>query len=122
MSCAEFARSIGVRDGRLLLAFTNAGYGQTNEATHPYTKQIQARMTKAQIESFHERFVTPTTLAQETGLHRNAILARLRAAGVEKFAPGGRDFGAIYLRQDALSALKPSERPKPWRDRDSDED
>ena len=121
ISSAEFARSIGLRDGRLFLAFIKAGYGQATEVTHSYTKQIQARMTKAQIESFHERFVTPTTLAQETGLHRNAILARLRGAGVEKFAPGGQDFGAIYLRQEALPALKPNERPKPWRDLDFDE-
>ena len=89
ISSAEFARSIGLRDGRLFLAFIKAGYGQAREVTHPYTKQIQARMTKTQIESFHAKFVTLTTMAQETGLHRNAILARLRAAGVKKFAPGG---------------------------------
>lgn len=122
MSCAEFARLIGVRDGRLFLAFINAGYGQATEETHPFTRQVQARMTIAQIESFHAKFGTLTTLAQETGLHRNAILARLRAACVEKFAPGGQDFGAIYLREDVLPALKPSERPKLRRDRDSSED
>lgn len=77
-------------------------------------------MTKAQIESFHEKFVTLSTIGQETGLQRNTILARLRAAKVEKFAPEGQEFGAIYLRQDVLPALKPGERPKHRRNQDSD--
>lgn len=57
------------------------------------------RMTEQDIEAFHERFITPTAIEAETGLHRQTILAHLRAKQIERFSPGGQDYGPVYLRE-----------------------
>ena len=49
--------------------------------------------------------MTLTTLAAESGSHRNTVAARLKAAGAHPFAPGGEDFGQIWLRKEATAAL-----------------
>lgn len=66
-------------------------------------------MTEADITAFHEKFTTPTVMAEETGLHWNTILAALVARGIEAFRPNGVDVGPVFLRDElapALSALK----------------
>ncbi len=63
-------------------------------------------MTEADIEAFHQRFVTLTTLTSETGMHRNSLRAMLTAARVARFSPDGQDFGPVYLRVEAEIALR----------------
>ncbi len=105
MSAAEFARSIGLRDKRRFQALIEAGHAEALETVHPVTRRMQLRMTEAHIASFHEKFLTPTSMQTETGLHRNTILSLLRAASVQAFASDGLDFGPIYLRQEAMPVL-----------------
>ena len=105
MSAAEFARSIGLRDKRRFQALIEASHAEALETVHPVTRRMQLRMTEAQIASFHEKFLTLTSMQAETGLHRNTILSLLRTARVGVFAPEGLDFGPIYLRQEAMPVL-----------------
>ena len=60
------------------------------------------RRGEEDIVAFHRRFLTIT---RETGLHRNTIRARLAAGGVTPFAEGGKDFGLVYLREEAERAI-----------------
>lgn len=99
MSAAEFGRSVGLRGKRSFLAFVAAGHTPATESLHPKTRRIQMRMTEQDIEAFHKRFITPTVIEAETGLHRHTILAHLRAKQIERFAPDGQDYGPVYLRE-----------------------
>lgn len=63
-------------------------------------------MSGADIAAFHRRFLTLRTMATEFGTGRDAILARLDAAGVRRFAAGGVDYGPIWLRVEAETALR----------------
>lgn len=49
---------------------------------------------------------TLTTLSSETGLHRNTVRGLLAASRVTPFAPDRQEFGPVYLRAEALRALK----------------
>ncbi|MBT53489.1 MAG: hypothetical protein CMF72_08840 [Mameliella sp.] len=99
MSAAEFGRSVGLRGKGGFLAFVAAGHTPATESPHPKTRRLQMRMTEQDIEAFHKRFITPTVIEAETGLHRHTILAHLRAKQIERFAPDGQDYGPIYLRE-----------------------
>jgi hypothetical protein len=62
-------------------------------------------VTADDIEAFHSRFVTLSTLSLETGYHSNTLKGLFKAADVTRFGPDGRDFGPLYLRSDAAKAL-----------------
>jgi hypothetical protein len=106
MSAAAFGRSIGLRDHGGLIALIEAGGTPALQARNPVTNRQQYQMDQSDIAAFHNRFVTLTTLAAETGLHRNALGAKLSHARVLRYSPDGRDFGAVYLRSDAEAALR----------------
>jgi hypothetical protein len=76
------------------------------QCTHPRTQRIQYRLRAEDIASFRRRFVTLTTLIEETGLHRNTLKSLLAASHVKRFAPNGQDFGPVYLRSETVKALK----------------
>lgn len=57
------------------------------------------------IEAFHRRFVTLTTVCEETGRHRNTLRGQLAAGGVARFVADGQSFGAVYLREEVFTAL-----------------
>jgi hypothetical protein len=50
--------------------------------------------------------VTLTTLAAETGKHRNTLRGLL--ARLARFTPEGHDFGPVYLRSDVSKVLRQS--------------
>ena len=51
------------------------------------------------MATFHRRFVTLTTLAAETGRHRNILRGQLAARGIVRFAGDGQSFGPAYLER-----------------------
>lgn len=104
ISAAAFGRSVGLRDRGLLQALADAGHVQTHLIVHPRTRQSQLRMSDADVAAFHRKFLTLATIEAEFGLHKNRILAMLRADGATPFTADGRTFGAIWLR-DAVGAL-----------------
>lgn len=106
VSAAAFGRSVGLRDHGSFIALIEAGETPAVLAHHPVTKRPQFQMDQSDIAAFHKKFVTLSTLVQETGLHRNALGARLSRARVTRYSPGGQDFGAVYLRSEVEAALR----------------
>ncbi|OWY02924.1 TniQ family protein [Thioclava sp. IC9] len=105
ISIAAFGRSIGIRDHGTFTRFAEAGHCPAHLVRNPHTGQNQLRMTEAEIALFHERFVTPNTIATETGLHRNTIWALLKDHDIAPFSAGGHEFGRIYLRKEMVAIL-----------------
>lgn len=100
ISAAEFGRSVGLRDGGYLQALVEVGHVPAQQVQNPKTKAMQYRMTQADVVEFHRKFLTTTTIGLEFGLHRNKILAVLRAAGAPPFALEGRSVRSIWLRDE----------------------
>ncbi|RBI67540.1 hypothetical protein DQW77_17540 [Roseovarius sp. TE539] len=97
---AEFGRSVGLRDGRVFQSLIEAGHVPAQKVMNPRTGRPQYRMTADDIAAFHERFVTLTTLATESGLHRNTLKSKFASHAVVPFSQGGQDFGPVYRRAD----------------------
>ncbi|MDE4144830.1 MAG: TniQ family protein [Pseudophaeobacter sp. bin_em_oilr2.035] len=106
ISAAAFARSIGVREKGAFLALIEGGHTPATEISHPVMKRPQWRMTSSDITAFHETFTTPTVMAEESGMHRNTILAALAAGDVHAFQPDGVNVGPIYLRDEVEAILR----------------
>ena len=106
MSAAEFGRSIGLRDRGNFIALIEAGHTPATQYTNPRKRRAQYRLSADQIASFQKRFVTLTTLGEETGYHRNTLKGLFAASRVARFTPDGQDFGPVYLRSEAAKALK----------------
>ena len=105
IAAAAFGRAVGMRGKNLFLAFAKAGHTPTTEIKHPKTRQKQHRMTPEDEAAFHRRYLTPTTIESEFGLHRNTSLAILKPDGAPRFAPDGVDYGAIWLRKDVVPLI-----------------
>lgn len=105
IAAAPFGRAVGMRDKGLFLAFVKAGHTPTIKIENPKTRKMQHRMTPEDEVAFHRRYLTPTTIESEFGLHRNTSLAILKAGGVARFSPGGADYGAIWLRSEAAPLI-----------------
>jgi len=106
MSAAEFDRSVGLRDHGTFISLIEAGHTPAVRQTNRKTGRQQYWLSAEDIASFHGRFVTLTTLSDETGHHRNTLKSLLEASRVARFAPGDRNFGAIFLREEAIAALQ----------------
>jgi len=105
MSAAEFGRAIGLRDHGNFVALIEAGHILAGKYTNSRTGRPQYRLGADEIASFHRRFVTLTTLSEETGYHRNTLKSLLEASRVTRFTPEGQDFGPVYPRAEAIKAL-----------------
>ena len=105
MSAAEFGRGIGLRNYGNFISLIEAGHTPAFRETNPKTGRQQYRLSAEDIASFHGRFVTLTTLSRETGQHRNTLRSLLEASEVAPFAPGGQDFGQVFLRAEAVRAF-----------------
>ncbi len=105
IGAAEFGQSVGLRDLGKFLALIEAGHVPATKSRNPRTGRMQYFLSTDDAASFHERFVTLTTLSLETGRHRNALRRLVAAPRVPRFAPDGKDFGPVYLRAEAVAAL-----------------
>ena len=106
ISAAEFGRTVGLRDHGNFIALVKAGQTPALQHMRPRTKRVQYRLSTEEISSFHRCFVTLTTLIEETGYHRNTLKTLLAAAHLNRFSPDGQHFGPVYLREEAVKALK----------------
>lgn len=102
---AQFARTLGVRDKGVFHSFLANGHSPSREITRPENGRKGYYLSPADIEEFHRRFISLTSLVEETGLHRNTLLARINSSGLQPFAPQGQAFGRIYLRTDVEAHL-----------------
>nr|WP_321511382.1 hypothetical protein [uncultured Celeribacter sp.] len=105
MAAAEFGRSVGLRDGGVFQSMIEAGYVPASKIINPRTKRPQYWMTPENMATFRRQFATLTTLAAETGQHRNSLKGQLASGRVARFSPEGRDFGAVYLRDDVTDVF-----------------
>ena len=87
-------------------ALIEAEYVTGRRIMNPRTGRAQYRMNPEDIASFHQKFVTLTTLSAETGQHRNTLRKILPSRGITPFSPEGQDFGAVYLRGDVAAVLR----------------
>ena len=102
IGAAEFGRSVGLRDLGKFTALIEAGHTPATESRNPKTGRMQYFLSTDDVSSFHERFVTLTTLSIETGRHRNTLRKIVAPPRISRFAPDGRDFGSVYLRAEAV--------------------
>ncbi|WP_417268721.1 TniQ family protein, partial [Celeribacter sp.] len=102
---AAFGREIGLRGRDTFLSFVSDGHSPSQKAPHPVTGQVFYYLSPEDIAAFRNSFVTPSMMTTETGAHRNTVVAALTSLRVERFMPGGKDYGPIYLRKDAQPAL-----------------
>ncbi|WP_406735758.1 hypothetical protein [Thioclava sp. GXIMD4215] len=105
MAAAAFARLIGLRDYAAFTTQIEAGHIPATQVKSVKTARLQWMMSDAEIAAFRQRFVTPTMIAEEMGLHRNTIFAVFSAASVTPFRPDGLDAGPIYLRNESMPAI-----------------
>ena len=105
MAAAEFGRGIGLRDGGVFQAMIEAGHVTAYQIINPRTGRAQYRMTPKDMAAFHRRFVTLTTLSDETGQHRNTLRGLFAARRITPFSPEEKDFGAVYLREDVMGVI-----------------
>lgn len=103
---ATFGRSVGLRNGATLQRLIEAGHVPARQIMNPRSRRSQYRMTPEDIALFHERFVTLTSLSNETGRHRNTLRGLIAEQRIEPFSPEGQDFGAIYRREDVAPIIK----------------
>ena len=106
MSAAQFGRSVGLRDHGNFIALIEAGHVAATRQKNHETGRQQYWLSAEGIAAFHERFVTLTTLSKETGHQRNTLKSLLEASRVARFGPSDQDFGAVYLREEAIGALQ----------------
>jgi hypothetical protein len=106
VSAAAFGRSIGLRDHGGFLAMIEVGHTPALQVLNTKTRRLQYWLGAEEIESFHRRFVTVTTLSAEFGHHPNTIRSLLATSRVSRFAPDGEDFGPVYLRSEAAKAVR----------------
>jgi hypothetical protein len=105
-SAASFGRSVGLRYGGTFIALIEARHVPAVQVVNPATGRLQHYLRPEDTAALHQRFATITTLSAETGRHRNTLRGQLAAGGVARFAPGGRDFGPVYLREEVVAALQ----------------
>jgi hypothetical protein len=105
-SAASFGRSVGLRDDGNFIALIEAGHVPAVRVVNPATGRLQHYLRPEDVAAFHRRFATLTTLAAETGRHRNTLRGQLAAGGVARFAPDGQAFGPVYLREEVVPALQ----------------
>ena len=96
---------MGLRDDGNFIALIEAGHVPAVRVVTPATGRLQQYLRPEDVAAFHRRFATLTTRSAQTGRHRNTLRGQLAACGVTRFAPGGRDFGALYLREEVIPAL-----------------
>jgi hypothetical protein len=106
MSAAEFGRSVGLRDHGSFISLIEAGHTPAVRHTNPKAGREQYWLSAEEIASFHARFVTLTTLSDETGNHRNTLKSLLEASRVARFVTGDQGFGPVFLREEAIKALR----------------
>ncbi|MDO6723398.1 TniQ family protein [Celeribacter halophilus] len=102
---AAFGREIGLRGKDTFLSFISDRHSPSQQARHPVTGQLFYYLSLEDIAAFRSRFVTPSMMTIETGAHRNTVIAALTSHRVQRFMPGGKEYGPIYLRKDARPAL-----------------
>jgi hypothetical protein len=108
-----FGISVGIKDKGRFTALAEGGHTPVPRKRHERTGVENFYMSTDDIAAFHRSFATISTLSAASGLTIPEVRAALKRAGVSAFAPGGQDFGRIFLQKDAERALSRKSGPRP---------
>jgi hypothetical protein len=100
LTAAAFGRSVGKRKQGWFKMLSAAGHTPSTQMPHPKWGGVRTYVSQADQAAFHERFITPSTMAKEIDRDRREILSMLNAAGIAPFSPSGEDYGRLYLRSE----------------------
>lgn len=106
VTAAVFGRSVGMREKGWFEALATAGHTPLTRLSHPDRGEERIYVSMMDAAEFHKRFLTAATMEKEFGVDRRTLLAKLRAAGVGVFTPGGQDVGQVYLREDVEAGFR----------------
>ena len=105
ISAAAFSREVGMRETGWFEKLFTAGHSSATRRPHSTLGGERIYLSEQDIEAFHQRFLTSTTMVLEFAEARQTIIAKLSAAGVKPFGPNGEAYGALYLRKDVAVSL-----------------
>jgi len=105
ISAAAFSREVGMRETGWFEKLFSAGHLSATRRPHPTLGGVRIYLSEQDIEAFHQRFLTSTTMVSEFAEARQAIIAKLTAAGVKPFDSNGEAYGRLYLREDVEAVL-----------------
>jgi TniQ len=106
LTAAVFGRSVGMRTQGWFERLAAAGHTPATRRPHPKWGGDRVYVSPCDINDFHNRFLTSTTMETEFGQHRRTLLAKLKTAKVKPFMPNGESFGALFLREEVETALR----------------
>ncbi len=101
----DFAKSVGINQPSNLKRLIEDGFVQTTALQSPTTKAMQSYFEPHDEAAFHEKFMTPRTLTQETGQSWQKVTHQLRAASIQPFSAKGQRYGSVFLRSEARALL-----------------
>lgn len=103
-SLAEFGRRIGIREEGFMNDLHAAGIIKAEHAPDRRGRQLH-RVSDTQIRSFLMTFCTVRNIVDVTDHHRNTILAKLRAKGIQCVSFEERNFSGLFYRKDVESVF-----------------
>ena len=106
ITAAAFGRSVGIRTQGWFEGLAATSHMSATRITDPKSGKERVYLSTGDIVSFHKRFLTSTTMETEFGQHRWTLLAKLKAAKVNAFAPNGENYGPLYLREEVEAVLR----------------
>ena len=98
-----FGQGLGIVTKGTTQALIDSGLMQATVILDPKTGKSRHRITAADAEAFHAKFLTLRTAAAEVGEPKRVVEALIEASGVEEVSNAHQRFAGIYLRQDVES-------------------
>lgn len=98
-SIENFAKAVGIGQPSILKRMIDEGHVQITIVKNPITKVDQAYFTAEDAVAFEEGYTTPKLLSQTHGASWQALVRRLRDAGIKPFVGKRGAFGNVYLRE-----------------------
>jgi hypothetical protein len=105
ITAAAFGRQVGMRKPGWFEALAAKGHAPATYRPHPKFGGEWVFLTEENVEAFHRRFLTASTMAIEFGEDHRTLVRKLKAAGVTPFKPNDEEYGAIYLRRVVEAVL-----------------
>lgn len=106
VSAVAFGRSVGMRSQGWFENLVATGHSPATRMPHPKWGGMRVYVSPEDVAEFHRRYFTSSTMELEFGLHKRTLLAKLKEAKVQPFAPSGQDFGTLYLRNEIQAVIK----------------
>ncbi len=104
-SKANLKALLGVNDPGIKFLIEE-GYIQASKSRNPRTRKAASVVTQDSLDQFLDTYAPAKELGVLFGLKPPTIIAKLKSLGVEKLTMPSGGIGSIYIRDQALGALK----------------